>query len=398
LLEVIDEFFIFVSIVDGEFEFAFFGPEDDGLPFHAADHVEGSLGFAAQSDFEQVFLDAGFDGFAQLSGDFEVAIGWTKSLDALMRSLVIVILDPEADAFPGRIEAFELGAGEELLPDRFPEAFDLPQGHGMMGPGFEVMDAVLFHLGLEAGDAAPVHIFATVVGEHFLGGLILAGGDPEHLQDIFGHVAAKEVGADEEARVIIHEPDEVGIPASEPEGEDVGLPHLVGSSAFEEARTHQVATRLGRRFNQALVVKGFADGLRAGREKEDPPQQLGDAFDAAGGFFLFEFEDLVADGLGQLGLGPAISTVLQPLLAMEPVKADPFIDGGGGDAHLLGDEFTGKALLEVELDRAPSFREGAAKIFSRSPPRGGGIVLLLYRFILLHVDTSLSLKCQPISG
>lgn len=134
LLEVIDEFFVFVSIVDAEFEFAFFGPEDDGLPFHAADHVEGSFGFAAQSDFEQVVLDARFDGFAQFSGDFEVAIGGAKSLDALMRSLVIIILDPEADAFPGRVEAFELGAGEELLPDRFPEAFDLAQGHGMMGP------------------------------------------------------------------------------------------------------------------------------------------------------------------------------------------------------------------------------------------------------------------------
>jgi hypothetical protein len=240
---------ILVSIVDREFEFTFFGPEDDGLPFHAADHVEGSFGFAAQSQFEQVFLDARFDGLAQLTGDFEVAVGWTKSLDALMRSLVIVIFDPEADAFPGRVEAFELGAGEELLPDGFPEAFDLAQGHGMMRPGFEVMDAVLFHLGLEAGDAAPVHIFATIVGEHFLGGLILAGGDPEDLQHIFGGVTAEEVGPDQEARVIIHEPDEVGIPTSESEGEDVGLPHLVGSSAFEEAGTHQVATRLGRRFN-----------------------------------------------------------------------------------------------------------------------------------------------------
>src|ERR1041385_689823 len=43
LFEVIDEFFVFVSIVDREFEFSFFGPEDNRLPFHAADHVEGSL-------------------------------------------------------------------------------------------------------------------------------------------------------------------------------------------------------------------------------------------------------------------------------------------------------------------------------------------------------------------
>jgi len=141
--EVVGEFLILVSIVNREFEFTFFGPENDGLPFHAADHVEGSFGLAAQRQFEQVFLDAHFDGLAQLAGDFKVAIGGTKSLDALMRALVIVVLDPEADAFARRVKAFELGAGKELLPDGLPEAFDLPQGHGMMGPAFDVVDPIL---------------------------------------------------------------------------------------------------------------------------------------------------------------------------------------------------------------------------------------------------------------
>jgi len=51
-------------MVDGEFEFSFFGPENDGLPFHAADHVEGSFGAAAQGHLQEVVLDAGLDGFA----------------------------------------------------------------------------------------------------------------------------------------------------------------------------------------------------------------------------------------------------------------------------------------------------------------------------------------------
>jgi hypothetical protein len=146
------------------------------------------------------------------------------------------------------------------------------------------------------------------------------------------------------------------------------------------------------------MVQGFTDRFGAGGKKEHPLEELGDALDAAGRFFLFELEDFKADRLGQLGLGSAITSVQESLFAMEAVKVDPLIDGGSGDTNLLGDELTGKALLEVELDGAQTFREGAAKIFSRSPPRGGGIVLLLYRFILLHVDTSLSLKCQPISG
>jgi hypothetical protein len=247
--EVVGEFLVLVSIVDGEFEFAFFGPENDGLPFHAADHVEGSFGLAAQRQFEQVFLDARFDGLAQLGGDFEVAIRGAEAFDTLMRTLVVVILDPVTDAFPGRLEAVELGSGKELLPNALPEALDFAEGHGVMRPGFEVMGAVLFHLGLEAGDAAPVDILATVVGQHFLGRLKLRGGDAEDFENIFGRMTAEQIGSDQEPRVIIHEADEISIPASESEGEDVGLPHLIGGGSFEEARTHQVAPRLGRRFN-----------------------------------------------------------------------------------------------------------------------------------------------------
>lgn len=62
----------------------------------------------------------------------------------------------------------------------------------------------------------------------------------------------------------------------------------------------------------------------------------------------------------------------------------------------------GEALLQLELDCAQPFLKSPAQNFSRRPPvgpsgGGGGLALLLYRFILLHVDTFLSLKCQPVS-
>ena len=191
MFEVVDEFFVFVSIVDREFEFSFFGPKNDRLPFHAADHVEGSFGLAAQGHLQQVFLDPCLDGFAQLGGDLKEAVRGAETFDALMRPLVIIIFDPEADSLPGRFEAVELSPGKKLLPDRFPEAFDFSQSHGMMRPGFEVVGSVLFHLRLEAGGAPPVDVFPTIVGEHFLGRLIFAGRYAENLQDVFGHVTAK---------------------------------------------------------------------------------------------------------------------------------------------------------------------------------------------------------------
>src|SRR5262249_34187764 len=145
VLEGVDEFLVLVSIVDREFEFSFFGPENDRLTFHAADHVEGSLGLAAQRHLQEVFLDARLDGFAQLRGDFEEAVSRAQAFDALMRPLVIIVLDPVTDSFPGGLEAVELSSGKELLPDGFPEPFDLAQRHGMMRPGLEVVGAVFLH-------------------------------------------------------------------------------------------------------------------------------------------------------------------------------------------------------------------------------------------------------------
>ena len=229
LLKVVDEFLVLVSIVDRKFEFSFFGPEDDGLTFHAADHVEGRLGLAAQGQLQQVFLDAHFDGFAQLSSDFEEAVRRAKTFDALVWPLVVIVFDPEPDPFPGRLETLELGAGEELLPDAFPEALDLAQGHRVVRPGLEVVRPVLLHLGLEPRGAAPVDVLSTIVGEHLFGRLVLGGRNPKHLQHIVGRMAAEQIGPDDESGVIVHEANEVRVTASQSEGEDIGLPHLAGS-------------------------------------------------------------------------------------------------------------------------------------------------------------------------
>lgn len=369
------------------------------MPFHAADHVEGGFGFTAQRHFEEVVLDAGLDGLAELGGDFKEAVGRAKAFNALVGPLVIVVFDPQANALAGRLEALELGAGEELLPDGFPEALDLAQRHGMVGPGLEVVGPVLSHLRLETGDPPPVDIFPAVVGEHLLGRLVFTGGNPKHLQHVLGGVAAEEVRPHHEARVVVHEADQVGVTAAQPEGEDVRLPHLVRRGTLKETRPHQVAPGLGGRLNQALALEGLPDSLRTGLQKEDPLEQLGDPLDAPGGFLLLELEDLLADRLGQSRPGSARDAALETRFALEAVAAHPFVNSGTADAQFLGDQLLREALFEVEFDRAQAFLKGARRIFSRrSPPRGGGVLLLLYWFMVLHVDTFLSLQCQPVSG
>jgi len=60
-----------------------------------------------------------------------------------MRSPVVVVLHPESNALAGGLEAVELGALQKLLPEGFPEAFDLAQGHGVMRPALDVVHPVL---------------------------------------------------------------------------------------------------------------------------------------------------------------------------------------------------------------------------------------------------------------
>jgi hypothetical protein len=54
--------------------------------------------------------------------------------------------------------------------------------------------------------------------------------------------------------VIVQKADEVGVLASQAEGEDIGLPHLVGSRALEEAWPGGITLRFAARFLQQLLL------------------------------------------------------------------------------------------------------------------------------------------------
>ena len=255
-----------VLIADTEFEFAFFGAEHDRLAVHAPDHVERRLGFAAQGQFQEVFLNAGFDGFAEIMLDLEEAVGGTEPFDALMGPLVVVILDPEFDPLAGGVEGIELGADQEVLPERGPEALDLAEGHRMLRSRLEVRDAILFEFGLETADAPPGGVLPPVVGEHLLGRLKLADGDAIDFDDCGGGGTAEQICADDEPRVIIHKRDEVSVTPAQPEREDVRLPHLIGRGPLEEARAGEVALFGRSAFGHQLRrVQVATHRLRAGR-------------------------------------------------------------------------------------------------------------------------------------
>jgi hypothetical protein len=93
--------------------------------------------------------------------------------------------------------------------------------------------------------------------------------------------------------VIVDKADEIGVLASQPEGEDVGLPQLVGGGALEEARLGGITPRLAaRRLEQLLLVQGAANRLLAHGQKPHPPQELADFLDSQVGMVLLEFDHL----------------------------------------------------------------------------------------------------------
>jgi hypothetical protein len=197
--------------VDAQLHAALLRLDHDRLLAQAPHHVERALGFAAEGEFQDVRLDATLDHVPQLVGDAEEAIGRAEPVQALVRAPMVVMLHPQPDPLAGRVEAVELGARQELLPDGLPEALDLAQGHRMMGPALEVMDVILLELGLETGGAPPTGELAALVGEQLLGHAVFPHRPAIHLEDVLRRLAAEDVESHDVAGVVIEEADEVGV-------------------------------------------------------------------------------------------------------------------------------------------------------------------------------------------
>jgi hypothetical protein len=253
-------------VTDTEFEFALLGAEHDRLTVHAADHIERRLGFAAQRQLQQVILDAGFDGLAQRRLDFEETVRRAKSFDALVRPLVIVIADPDFDPLARRLETVELGTGQELLPDAFPEPLDLAQCHRMLRTAFEMRHAILFQLRFEAAGAAPAGVLAAIIGEHFLGRLKLSGRHAVNFDDRLRRGAAEQIRSHHKPGIIIQEGNQVSVTAAQPKREDIRLPHLIGRGPLEKTRAGHIALLRRRGVRHQLgLMQMLTHRLRAGR-------------------------------------------------------------------------------------------------------------------------------------
>ena len=167
--------------IDEHLHLPLLGTDDHRLLAHPPHHVEGTARMPSQRQFQHIVLDAALNDLAQLLGNGKEAIGRTQPLQGLMGPPMVVVLHPQPNPFAGRLEAVKLGALQKLLPDGFPEAFDLAQGHGMMRPTLNVVHPILAQLRLEAGGPTPARVLASLIGEHLFGHAVLGHRPAVHL-------------------------------------------------------------------------------------------------------------------------------------------------------------------------------------------------------------------------
>src|SRR5919198_116962 len=112
----------------------------------------------------------------------------------------------------------------------------------MMRPALDVDDVILFHLPLKATAPAPTGVLAPVIGQHFLGRLILARRYPVNFDHRLRRRTAEEIRPHHETRIIVQKSNQVSVTTPQAKGEDVALPHLVRRGPLKETRPDQVAS------------------------------------------------------------------------------------------------------------------------------------------------------------
>jgi hypothetical protein len=347
------------------------------------------MGLLTQSQPQAVLLATLADSLLDVLGHTIKPVSRTRTIDPLVRTLVVVITHPVVQPLTSVRERSERRFFQELAPDRLPKPLDLTQSHRVMGSGPDVLDTLLFQGFLEPGLATPGHELAAVITEDLTRGAPLADCSFDHLHHRVGRLLTVKSPANHIPAVIVDDPDQVDlVHALEIEGEDVGLPHGVGHRPFEPAHLSRAFVRHRRWVAHTCGVDGLAHFLGTDGKTFFGPQFVPDAphsvvrvLGAVGDDPFLELGALFAHYVVR---GLAAQT-FDPLI---PIQLQPIADGRRIDTQDLGnvlpigsavDRFDGKHLgLEDNWGTAADLLPGRDRLARvRSP---GDLFLCLGRF------------------
>lgn len=352
------------------------------------------------------FLDVGRDALldrrAHLLVDREEPVGRAESVQGLVRAPVVVVLHPPRHPLPHLLDRLETRLGQELVLDRLPEAFDLPQRHRMMRRTAHVVDVVLLQFLLELRPAAPGRVLRPVVRQHFLRLAVLRHGRAVEIQHVGARRTAVHTQGDDVARKIIDKRDDVRHLSLKREVRDVALPHLVRRRTLEPPRRRltPVARFLLRRHHPG-DGEFLTHRLGTRLEPEEPPQHLRDAPYALSGIGLLQGHDLLPNGRRRFRRAAlAARRIRESDFTEFAVSLCPLVHRGVRDPQLAAHQLRGDSLFQVKLHRPLT---DLARIRSRpiefervinnrlagrpaAPPRGRPAFLFFFNLtlVLLH--------------
>jgi len=332
-------------------DFTLLGPDHHRLAAHAPHHVKGVHRPAAKGELERIFLQPLRDRLLQLVGDLEEPVRGTKPPDALVRPLVVVILDPQRGARNRLIEAVKLCPLQELSQDRLPEPLDLAQRHRVVRPGADVFDTVFLQLLLEAGLPPPVGVLPPVVGQHLLGDPVLANPAAVGLQHVLGGLAAVQPQGCHVAAVIVDEADQVGVVAPQPYGKYVRLPELVRTGPLKKTRLGRILLGFDRGLlHQPPLGKRLVNRRGTCAHQKKALQNIGDPPGAVLRMLPFNCHRLLPNLVGNAPPAADGTLGLQPRSSMKPKGFHPTLNRMGADPKLLNQQLGTVPLFQVKLD------------------------------------------------
>ncbi len=266
------------------------------------------------------------------------AVSRTGAGDPLMRTLMIVIVNPMFKTLARISEGRKDRLLQEFRPEGLPEALDLAQGHRVMRRAPDVADALPLQDLLEAALAPPRDKLAAVVGQDLPRRTPLSDGALDHLQDRIGLLLAEETVAHDVAGVVVDDPDQVHtVHPLQLEGEDVDLPERIGDRALEAARSLGLALSAGLGVALTGVVDNATDGLCADRQAFLASEVVADSADAAFRVLRPALQDPLLDCLTATAYTQVGGALSKALDATRLVLPAPVMDRMITDADQLSD-------------------------------------------------------------
>ena len=139
------------------------GGDRQVLVAQAPHQVEGLLWWLLLCQEQRVLLDVLLDGVPHVRRRAKVPIGRHQPVERVVRPLEVVVLEVKPDAPLAVGKVGEDRARQELVPQGLPEALDLAQRLGMLGPALHVLDAEPPQLLRERGLASPRRVLPALV-------------------------------------------------------------------------------------------------------------------------------------------------------------------------------------------------------------------------------------------